>query len=351
MGDAPPPQPVFMKKRNRSNIRKKSLDIPEDSPTSAPSTSAPSTSAPPPRKRPAAGLAVPSANPTSSAPPNTGGAIHTFSATGRIQQRGDGGATRHLETETSTDRDGRALREKQLAAAASGQPAAGDDQIYRGQASYTDYRAGFRREGHTAGAEKGSGAHGPLRATTAIRASVRMDYAPDVCKDYKETGYCGWGDACKFLHTREDYKSGWEVEAEWQAQQKAQDEAIKRKMERALTGKGEGSSSDEGEEGSGDEGDGLPFACLTCRLPWTQLSDPIVTPCKHYFCENCALKNHSKKKVCAQCGEPTHGLFNTAREIIAKTKKMREEEAAEKATVALEKGEGDVSEEGGREGR
>lgn len=119
-----------------------------------------------------------------------------------IQKQSDGGATRLLETETSHDRDGRAIREKVLNQERT------DDGTYRGMAAYTDYRAGFRRE-NTIASEKGSGAHGPLRATTAIRSTVRFDYQPDVCKDYKETGYCGWGDACKFLHTREDYKVQW----------------------------------------------------------------------------------------------------------------------------------------------
>ena len=31
-------------------------------------------------------------------------------------------------------------------------------------------------------------------------------------QDYKETGFCGYGDACKFIHDRGDYKSGWELE-------------------------------------------------------------------------------------------------------------------------------------------
>ena len=62
------------------------------------------------------------------------------------------------------------------------------------------------------GAEKGSGTHGPLRASTNVRMTVRFDYQPDICKDYKETGYCGYGDSCKFIHDRGDYKSGWELD-------------------------------------------------------------------------------------------------------------------------------------------
>ena len=47
----------------------------------------------------------------------------------------------------------------------------------------------------------------------------RFDYQPDLCKDWKETGYCGFGDACKFMHDRGDYKAGWELERDWNAQQ------------------------------------------------------------------------------------------------------------------------------------
>lgn len=42
--------------------------------------------------------------------------------------------------------------------------------------------------------------------------TVRFDYQPDICKDYKETGFCGYGDSCKFVHDRGDYKSGWELD-------------------------------------------------------------------------------------------------------------------------------------------
>ena len=48
-----------------------------------------------------------------------------------------------------------------------------------------------------------------------------MDYQPDVCKDYKETGFCGYGDSCKFMHDRGDYKNSVELEKEWQAEQDA----------------------------------------------------------------------------------------------------------------------------------
>jgi RING finger protein 113A len=55
----------------------------------------------------------------------------------------------------------RALREKILKQADG---VVVEDGTYKGMTGYTDFRAGFRRENNI-GAEKGTGAHGPLRAT------------------------------------------------------------------------------------------------------------------------------------------------------------------------------------------
>jgi hypothetical protein len=34
---------------------------------------------------------------------------------------------------------------------------------------------------------------GPQRGSNNVRTTIRFDYQPDICKDYKETGYCGYG--------------------------------------------------------------------------------------------------------------------------------------------------------------
>ncbi|KAG7127018.1 Pre-mRNA-splicing factor cwc-24 like protein [Verticillium longisporum] len=57
---------------------------------------------------------------------------------------------------------------------------------------------------------------GPIKAPTNIRTITVIDYTPDTCKDYKQTGFCGFGDNCKFLHAREDYKQGWQLDKEWE---------------------------------------------------------------------------------------------------------------------------------------
>lgn len=110
-----------------------------------------------------------------------------------------------------------------------------------------------------------------------------MDYQPDICKDYKgmyrtnyfklsfmivlhlhtymlETGYCGYGDSCKFLHDRGDYKSGWQLEREWEEMQGK----LKKDPNAFLV------------ESSDDEE--LPFACYICRQ---EFKNPVVT--KYYL--------------------------------------------------------------------
>lgn len=100
---------------------------------------------------------------------------------------------------------------------------------------------------------------GPIRAPENLRATVRWDYQPDICKDYKETGYCGFGDSCKFLHDRSDYKHGWQLEREYQAGQYGQDSDDDKKYE------------------IGSDSENLPFKCYICRKSFT---DPVVT--KYY---------------------------------------------------------------------
>uniref|UniRef100_A0A7N0UHK0 Zinc finger CCCH domain-containing protein 1 n=1 Tax=Kalanchoe fedtschenkoi TaxID=63787 RepID=A0A7N0UHK0_KALFE len=234
--------------------------------------------------------------------------IFQFESSKEIQVQHDNKATATLETETDFSRDARAIRErvlKQAEEALKGKKKGeGDEKLYKGIHGYTDYKAGFRRE-HTISSEKAGGSHGPLRASAHIRVSARFDYQPDICKDYKETGYCGYGDSCKFMHDRGDYKSGWQMEREW-------DEAEKeRKRKLALKALNSDEEDDEPSDEDDDE-DGLPFACFICRKSFV---DPVVTTCKHYFCEHCALKHHSKNKKCFVCNKPTLGIFNTAHEI------------------------------------
>ncbi|MCO5602275.1 hypothetical protein L7F22_056404 [Adiantum nelumboides] len=226
-----------------------------------------------------------------------------YDSTREIQTQSDSRATATLETETEFDKDARSIRErvlKQADQALRGKKPQ-DDKVYKGLHGYTDHKAGFRRE-HTIAGEKAGGAHGPLRASSHIRWSVRFDYQPDICKDYKETGYCGYGDACKFMHDRGDYKSGWQMDREWEEGEKKRKAKLAQRIQ------------DEEEDSADEEvDDSLPFGCMICRQPFV---DPVVTLCKHYFCEHCALKHHARDKHCHVCNKATNGTFNTAMEIL-----------------------------------
>lgn len=206
----------------------------------------------------------------------------------------DQGATAVLEIETETDRDAQAIFERSLKInkELKGKE---DDSIYRGMANYTQFYE--KRDTAQGNASSGMVRKGPIRAPAHLRSTVRWDYQPDICKDYKETGYCGFGDSCKFLHDRSDYKFGWQIETDAAAGVVDDEDDTKYEID--------------------DDENNLPFKCFICRDSFT---DPIVTKCKHYFCEKCALAQYKKSARCYICNQQTHGVFNPAKEIISKLK-------------------------------
>jgi len=146
-------------------------------------------------------------------------------------------------------------------------------------------------------------AFGPMKATAAIRTTTLFDFQPDICKDYKETGFCGFGENCIYLHDRGDYKAGWQMEKEWEIGES------KRQVKLANAGNSENGQSKENQSTE------LPFACHICRKPFT---DPVKTVCNHYFCQKCALEHHRKTQRCAVCAKRTKGIFNAAPEVETK---------------------------------
>lgn len=203
----------------------------------------------------------------------------------------DMGATATLEIETETDKDAQAIYEKSLKinAELKGKE---DDKVYRGLANYAQY---FEKKDTAQGnAASGFVRKGPIRAPANVRSTVRWDYQPDICKDYKETGFCGFGDSCKFLHDRTDYKYGWQLE------QDQEDEDEKNY-----------------EIPDSEDDEHVPFKCYICR---SSFKDPVVTKCQHYFCTKCALDHFQKSPKCYICQKNTFGEFRTAENIVQKLK-------------------------------
>lgn len=187
---------------------------------------------------------------------------------------------------------------------------------------------------------------GPLKATTFVRTTARFDYQPDICKDYKETGFCGFGDTCIYLHDRGDTKSGWEMEQEYEGKKKAEEERKGREMERFMksmmcgeVGAGTGGSGGgvKGDNNLDDDkkdnivDDGIPFACHICRGPFR---NPVVTTCGHYFCESC-MQSRIRGDItndgggggggttgCPICQKDTHGVLNHPQKLVAKKRRL-----------------------------
>lgn len=153
-------------------------------------------------------------------------------------------------------------------------------------------------------AEDEQGSEYLRRKHNFIKSTIRTDYQPDICKDYKETGFCGFGDSCKFLHDRTDYKLGWQLDQEYAKGQYKDEEDDKYLIK----------DSDDEEE------DGIPLSCCICK---ESFKDPIVTKCRHFFCSNCADKDCTEK--CFICEKPTSGIFKNASKII--TEKLASREA------------------------
>ncbi|ELR04941.1 RNA-splicing factor [Pseudogymnoascus destructans] len=176
---------------------------------------------------------------------------------------------------------------------------------------------------------------GPIKAPTNIRTITVTDFAPDVCKDYKTTGFCGFGDNCKYLHAREDYKAGWQLDKEWETVTNGKKNIGGTTVARAGRGMGE----EEEEDDEDAELEGVPFACIICLGGYKH---PVVTRCGHYFCEACALGRYRKDPSCAACGSGTGGVFNVAKGL-KKLLERKREAARKRRERAIEAGE-EVSE-------
>ncbi|SAL97609.1 hypothetical protein [Absidia glauca] len=144
-----------------------------------------------------------------------------------------------------------------------------------------------------------------VRKDDATRYTTEFELDAAAMDAMTKTGFCGYGDSCIFLHDRGDYKSGWELDKEWEQAQKNKNNTVKDQY----------AISDE------DSDEEVPFACLICR---NEFSNPVVTKCQHYFCEACAINNYKTSSKCFACGAATSGVFNTAKNILEKLRQKRD---------------------------
>lgn len=252
--------------------------------------------------------------------------------------------TRRLNVDTEEDQDNRTVQERNLEIHKGLKDGTLEAGVYRGLGAYKKYAE--MSEGKIANA-KYTGLLGPTRNTMSnVRSTMRVEYwgvsgDGGICKDYKETGYCGYGDSCKFMHDRGDYKQGFHLDKEWDAKQKKIEEEKKKRWEKRtlrrakLVAEGKQPGEDDetsSEENASDSDDELPSACPACDLKWEACSSiPIQTQCGHHFCEDCAMTHYAKTPTCMTCQNPTHGIFNSCDSLEAKIKQKKQIKAENKA--------------------
>ncbi|MES1905365.1 MAG: hypothetical protein MHPSP_002202, partial [Paramarteilia canceri] len=163
--------------------------------------------------------------------------------------------------------------------------------LYKGMSSYNDVMVETENTSSTPKMKPKSFQNSAIKNTTV------WDYKPDLCKDYKETGYCGYGDSCKFLHDRTDYKAGWQIEQEINDGVYCEEEDDKYII-----------NSSESENSDFIDSD----LCFICKEAFDDNIASVITKCGHKFHEKCALKSFKKTTKCIKCFQETQGIFTPA---------------------------------------
>ena len=316
---------LFKKRTNKSSVRKRPATPPpaEDSDSSGYTTSEDEAGHRVKRRRRDGGLVIAKSSSTHEQPTAEIDSTTKFSAdrSSAINPSNDATKTSNWYDEPTTEKDTSSARDLLGTSRPQQMPASTSDSepTYRGTSAYTSFVT--RNPNAPSRAPIG-----PVKAPTNIRTITVTDFAPDVCKDYKQTGFCGFGDSCKFLHAREDYKQGWELDREW--------DVLGKEKKKGGTKISKSADHDDEEEAA-DEAmlENIPFACIICKEPY---KNPIVTKCGHYFCEKCALNRYRRKPDCAACGAGTGGVFNGAKGLKKLLERKRERARARREKARAE---------------
>jgi len=118
---------------------------------------------------------------------------------------------------------------------------------------------------------------------------IYMDFEPLLCKEYKLKGYCGYGDTCKFIHSRDDYINDRKLtKKHWK---NSQQEEKKENPKAVVVVK-------------------RTDVCGLCKKTFDEdiKKKVIQLDCKHVFCKECFMEQLKLSKMeCPECGIDSKG--------------------------------------------
>lgn len=304
------PVALFKKRKTNTNVRKRPATPPPASEDSS-DYSSEDESGVRVKRRKKAGVAADTAGPRRTDVSSMGASKYEASGSTIISQANDATRQSNWYEEAA---DGAMSKEQLLGKSShtAKKDESAADGTYKGSSNYSNY---IQKNANAPQKQVG-----PQKAPTNIRTVTTMDFKPDICKDYAKTGYCGFGDACIFLHDRADWKQGWQLDKEWEIE-------TKNKKPQGKTVASANRMATKEELKTEEEAkllENIPFACPICEKPYQKPA--IQTKCGHYFCEKCALQRYKKNPSCAICGSGTNGVFNNAKNLNKLLDKKRERE-------------------------
>ena len=92
------------------------------------------------------------------------------------------------------------------------------NKVYRGMNAYANHKLTDNDIKNAEEAYKKK--MGPSRLNSTIKNTCRFDYVLNLCKDWHDSGYCPFGNSCLYLHDRSNHKTGWELEKDFEEQER-----------------------------------------------------------------------------------------------------------------------------------
>ena len=136
----------------------------------------------------------------------------------------------------------------------------------------------------------------------SIKRSSVMYLQPDICKDFYETGYCGYGDNCKFIHDRSLTKTSLVQDREWEENRKREAAKSLEDLKKELDEEKKKAEEEKEKEEQNKK-------CPICKEEYNEDKIRMSMKCNHIVCSDCVIG----LKKCPLCNAATNGVFKAVK--------------------------------------